>query len=68
MKNFRKYELIFTEKLLYFTGLMIIFHIDWRYGAATVIMIIADNMKTHRMFKEDTVKSKVFDNNEPYGK
>jgi hypothetical protein len=64
--KFNKYKLL--ERFLYFGGLLIIFLIDWRYAAATIIMIIADNMKTHRMFKEDAAKSKVFDNNEPYGK
>jgi hypothetical protein len=41
------------ELVLYFGGLGIVFFIDWRYGAATVAMIIADNLKTRRMMKEN---------------
>jgi hypothetical protein len=41
------------ELLLYFTAMGIIFYIDWMYGLATVMLIIADNLKTRRMMKEE---------------
>jgi membrane-anchored glycerophosphoryl diester phosphodiesterase (GDPDase) len=47
MKIFYVFELI-----IYFAAIAIIFYIDWRYGVATIMLVIADNMKTRRMMRE----------------
>lgn len=44
------------ELILYFGGLSIVFIIDWKYGIATVMMILGDNIKTRRMMKEEKKK------------
>jgi hypothetical protein len=52
--NYRKYRkpLYILELLVYLFAIGIIFWIDWRYGVATVMMVVADNMKTRRMMEE----------------
>jgi hypothetical protein len=55
--NYRKHRkpLYVLELIVYLVAIGIIFWIDWRYGVATVMMVIADNMKTRRMMAEKPV-------------
>ena len=51
--------LIILEFLLYITAVSIIFYIDWRYGIATILLVIADSLKTIRMMhNEEKIKNK----------
>ena len=44
-----KFKLLFLlEMFLYMSSLSIIFYIDWRYGIATVLMIIGDFVNAKR--------------------
>ena len=50
-KKTKYYFYFILEIVLYFSGISWVFYIDWRYGIATTMMILGDNLKTVRMMK-----------------